>query len=399
MSKIFSDSLNNTYRSLLRWMWVWDKNFFKDLFPALLQNKTGIMSRLTLDDTKKSKKVCSRNSHFFAKENFAKLPEKVEKRCFWLLWEITDEDYICMDEVDIAKPSAKLMEWIYRVHDSSEKKVVNWFLFHWISIRWIPVILQQQDIKNHVKNQYFWDIIKRLLTYTKKKWTIVLDAWYDIKTYMSFLLEQWTNFIVRAKRERFLYDEKWNKLWKMKSFKEWIYEVYLKQDDNSLTKVYFYVKQFEKYDTPMRIYSNTNDRNVEEYKKRWEIETIFKTMKQEYWMEQIQAWSLQVLNNMIATIQMAVAFATHLYWIQHKKESKTFFKCDTFLIKKFERFHWREWWKMNPNMYIRFLSEYVKTWFKKKSKRTSKKHINTEPLESSQQRLFSMRALWKTRVI
>jgi len=46
--------------------------------------------------------------------------------------------------------------------------------------------------------------------------------------------------------------------------------------------VYFYVKQFEKYDAPMRIYSNTNDRDIEEYKKRWEIETIFKTMKQEY---------------------------------------------------------------------------------------------------------------------
>lgn len=399
MSKLLTDSLNNTYRSLLRWMWVWDKNFFKDLFPALLQNKTWIMSKLTLDKNKKAKKVCSRNSHFFAKENFAKLPEKVEKRCFWLLWEIKDNDYICMDEVDIAKPSAKLMEWIYRVHDSSEKKVVNWFLFHWVSIRWIPVILQQQDIKNHIKNQYFWDIIKRLLTYTKKKWTIVLDAWYDIKTYMSFLLEQWANFIVRAKRERFLYDEKWNKLWKMKSFKEWIYEVYLKQDDNSLTKVYFYVKQFEKYDSPMRIYSNTNNRDVEEYKKRWEIETIFKTMKQEYWMEKIQAWSLQVLNNMVATIQMAVAFATNLYWIQHKKESKTFFKCDKFLIKKFERFHWREWWKMNPNMYIRFLWEYVETWFKKKPKKVYKKHINTEPNDSSQQRLFSMRELWKTRVI
>ena len=79
---------------------------------------------------------------------------------------------------------------------------------------------------------------------------------------MSFLLEQWADFIVRAKRERFLYDEKWNKLWKMKSFKEWIYEVYLKQDDNTLTQVYFYVKQFEKYDAPMRIYSNTNDRDV-----------------------------------------------------------------------------------------------------------------------------------------
>jgi hypothetical protein len=61
-----------------------------------------------------------------------------------------------------------------------------------------------------------------------------------------------------------------------------VYEVYLKQDDNTLTKVFFYVKQFDKYDTPMRIYSNTNNRDVEEYKKRWEIETIFKTMKQEY---------------------------------------------------------------------------------------------------------------------
>jgi hypothetical protein len=138
---------------------------------------------------------------------------------------------------------------------------------------------------------------------------------------------------------------------------------------------------------------------VEEYKKRWEIETIFKTMKQEYWMEKIQAGSLQVLNNMIATIQMAVAFATHLYWIQHKKESKTFFKCDKFLIKKFEKFHWREWWKMNPNMYIRFLSEYIATWFKKKPWRITKKHTNTNPKESSQQRLFSMRSLWKTGII
>jgi len=43
------------------------------------------MSKLTLDKNKKAKKVCSRNSHFFAKENFNKLPDKVEKRCFSLL--------------------------------------------------------------------------------------------------------------------------------------------------------------------------------------------------------------------------------------------------------------------------------------------------------------------------
>ncbi|MGZ8887584.1 MAG: hypothetical protein ACXW1A_04900 [Nitrososphaeraceae archaeon] len=43
------------------------------------------MSKITLDKNKKAKKVCDRNSHFLAKENFAKLPDKVEKRCFALL--------------------------------------------------------------------------------------------------------------------------------------------------------------------------------------------------------------------------------------------------------------------------------------------------------------------------
>lgn len=396
MSKLLTDSLNNTYRSLLRWMWVWEKRFFKDFFPWLLESKTSIMSKITLNKDKKAKKVCDRNSHFLAKENFANLPYKVEKRCFSLLWEITDKDYICIDEVDIAKPSAKLMEWIYKVWDSSEKKTVSWFLFHWVSIRWIPVIMQQEDIENYTKNWYFWEIINRLLKYTKKKWTLVLDAWYDMRSYMRFLLSKNTNFIVRAKRERLLYDENWDKIKKMSEFSDWIHEVYLKHDDNTLSKIYFYVKQSPWYDSPMRIYSDTNDRDILEYKKRWEIECIFKRMKQEYEMEKIQAWSLQVLRNIVATIQMAVAFATDMYGWQHQKTSKTFFKCDKFLIRKFKKFHWREWWKMNPNMYIRFLSEYVWDSFKKKQKRSYKKHINTEPKDSAQQRLFSFKSLWKT---
>jgi hypothetical protein len=41
-------------------------------------------------------------------------------------------------------------------------------------------------------------------------------------------------------------------------------------------------------------------------------------MKQEYKMEEIQASSLQVIVNIVATIQMAVAFSHHLYGIQHE---------------------------------------------------------------------------------
>ena len=79
---ILERELEQIYKYLLRGFYVWEKRFFRDFFPSLLQCKTGIMSNISQDASKKKKKVCERNSHFLAKENFAKLPLKVEQRCF-----------------------------------------------------------------------------------------------------------------------------------------------------------------------------------------------------------------------------------------------------------------------------------------------------------------------------
>ena len=53
----------------------------------------------------------------------------------------------------------------------------------------------------------------------------------------------------------------------------------------------------------MRILSNSKEVNVSEYSKRWEIESIFKTMKQEFELEKIQTSSLIVFKNLVASIQ------------------------------------------------------------------------------------------------
>ncbi len=143
-----------------------DKNFFKDFFPALLENKTTIMKKLSLNTKRNMNKTSQRNVHFLAKESFAPLQDKIEKRCISLVWEITDNDYICIDEVDIAKPTAKLMEWISKIRDSSRKTIVNWFIFHWASIKWIPVIMQQEDLQNKFKAEYFWKLIDKLIKFT-----------------------------------------------------------------------------------------------------------------------------------------------------------------------------------------------------------------------------------------
>lgn len=379
------DGLNNTYRSLLRGSCAWDKNFFKDFFCALLQNKSTKLNTLTLMEEKEKDEIGRRNTNFLSKESFAWLPQKVEHRCFSLVWEITDDSYICMDEVDIAKQYAKLMEWLSKVRDGSTGDIVNGYIFLAASIEWIPVILRREDLENRSKSEYFWEVIWKLKKHSKGRWIYVLDALYDAKSYFHFLNEETLNYIIRAKKNRVLYTKDGELLWKMKEMPEGIHEVYLKQDgkqkkrgEKTFTKSYLYVKQFPEYTEPMRIYSNTPERDILEYKKRWEIECIFKTMKQEYQMEKIQAHSLQVIENIVATIQMAVAFAHHLYGIQHEAKGKTFFQCDVKLKNRFTKFVKWQSLTINKNAYIKFIAHVIETMYKHKKKKR-KKIITSQP--------------------
>jgi hypothetical protein len=130
-----------------------------------------------------------------------------------------------MDEVDIAKPSAKLMEWIAKVRDWSTWNIVNWFIFHWVSIKNIPVIIQQEDLTNKFKAEYFSIIIERMIKYTKSKWIYVLDTLYNIASYLDFLNNKWVKYIIRAKKNRWYFDVKSNKKLKLKEFTDWTYEV------------------------------------------------------------------------------------------------------------------------------------------------------------------------------
>jgi len=77
--------------------------------------------------------------------------------------------------------------------------------------------------------------------------------------------------------------------------------------------MFLHIKTNKGYDEPIRIISNNKNIDTGEYKKRWEIESIFKTMKQEFKMEKIQASNLQVLTNMVSIIMLSVALSKSLY--------------------------------------------------------------------------------------
>ena len=142
------------------------------------------------------------------------------------------------------------------------------------------------------------------------------------------------------------------------------------------TTVFLHVKTNKKFPEPIRILSNSENTNTEEYKKRWEIETIFKTMKQEFKMEKIQASNLQVLNNIVAIIQLAVALSSSIYKVTSNFKWTTLFGCGKIFTTRFQKYTKHEALTMNKNSIIWFISSVIKGMYKNWIK--SRKIITTK---------------------
>ncbi len=369
-----------------------DKKFFKDFFVNILKLRTTIMNKLWNLKYKNPNKMSEKIKHFFEKDSFKEFTLKVEKRCFSMIWEVEKNDYIIFDEVDISKQYSKKLEWLAKIRDWSSWKIVNWHMFHWVSIRWISVILEYEDLQNKFKSEYFSKLVNKVEKYAKWKWIYVLDAWYDIASYMEFLNNNVNKWIIRAKKNRIYFDLKTNKHLKLKEFKDWIHKVKINWVSQA---VYLHIKTNPKFNEPMRILSNSRETDVEEYKQRWEIETIFKTMKQEFQLEKLQASSLIVFKNFVATIQLAMALTKTIYNVNN-----SFVKSQKFILSprfryRFEIFTKYRWITMNSNSIVKFIS-YCLTKLYKKPKKIIKNSNNKNSWVLAQLSLFSSDFLVKS---
>jgi len=338
---------------LLRNMWKNDKRFFWEFFRNIMSLRTTIMNKLWVWKYKNPNKMSEKIKHFFEKDSFKDFNLKVEKRCFSMLWEIKKNDYIVFDEVDIAKQYSRKLENLAKVRDSSTWNIVFWYIYHWVSINRIPVILEYEDLTNRFKAEYFWKLIEKVENYAKWNWIYVFDAGYDIASYIDFLNDEVESWIIRAKKNRIYFDLKTNKYLKLKDFKDWVHKVKINWVKEA---VYLHVKSNPKFSEPMRILSNSRKTDIEEYKQRREIETIFKTMKQEFQLEKLQAMSLIVFRNFVATIQLAMALTRVIY-----KQNNSFKENQRFILSpkfksRFHKYTKSQWITMNSNSIVKFIS-------------------------------------------
>jgi hypothetical protein len=386
------------------------------------------MGKLGMNPAKNCEKNTEQARHFFCKESFSDFPHRIEKRCFGLVGEIKDTDCICLDEVDVAKPCAKKMEWLSHVRDGSTWAIVNGYMFHGASIRWIPVILEHEDLGVYSKNQVWKGMIERIIQHVGRalsrrvKGIFLFDAGYDIASYIDFLMEKQCSFVIRAKRDRiwmrYRNDERWvltkeQEECRLDDFSVGVHPVTLPWRKYTL---FMHVKQYAGYGSPIRVVSTmeilpedllhawTKEKpgKVEDipdlYFQRWEIERVFKTMKQEYQMEKIRVRDLVVLKNTFAVMQFAMALSNACFNNETKQNTvkgKRLFRVQDQFIKKFEKYTRRLGLTMNRNSIVNFIAYSLEILYKRPPG-DRRKTINRNPEDFAQMRLFTVSGLQKS---
>jgi hypothetical protein len=361
----------NTVKSLSFWMKKSERKFIRTILENMLEYKTIVLSQLWDTDKKPAKELKNYYSFNLWKWEWSNLWEKVEKIMVKFIWKIDKENnFFCFDTVDTNKNSAKKMEWLKIVRDWSEWTMWNWLKWHWVSIKWILLYLKRERIKKNDKDKtiimdIFDEQVRKILDIFWKWYWILADRWYDDFKKFKLLIELGFFFCIRLKTNRNIKIIKWKGKWKTKlvwELKEWKYTVEIPWVKQHL---YVFIKLFEWFKNPVRVISNKNDeKSIEKYLKRWEIERIFKTSKQEFDFEKVWTKSIQKTENLVYLVQLCLWISAYIYnklhpkfeFIQDKNKNITLEK----LSKKITPFLKKKGVTLNRNSITSFISYYMK---------------------------------------
>ena len=370
---ILKHTLVNVKKSITFWMWKVEKKFFSTILDNIIEYKTPVLSQLWNNLKKWSKKLRKYYTNNLWKIEWLNLPQKIEKVIVKLIWKIDKEnDFFCFDTVDSNKNSAKKMEELKIVRDWSRWTFWNGYVWHWVSIKWILLFLNRESIvekikwiKSTLKFDIFKEQLNKILSIFWYWYWILADRWYDDKEKFNLLIELNFNFVVRLKKNRNVEILEWKNSWTIQNvwrLEEWNYRVKI---DWIEEKLYIFVKRLKWQINPIRVISNINDENnILKYLKRWEIERIFKTLKQEYNFEKIWTMKIQKTDNLVALIQLSFWISSHIFNELEAKKLNNSIKSESIscenILKKIKPFLKKKDLTLNRNSITNFLWYYMK---------------------------------------
>lgn len=361
----------NTVKSVTFWMKKPEKKFFRTILENMLEYRTTVLSQLWDVEKKPAKELKNYYSKHLWKEDWSSLWKKVEKVMVKFIWKIDKENnFFCFDTVDTNKNSAKKMEWLKAVRDGSEWSIWNWFTWHSVSIKSIPLFFKRERIKKDtedktIKMDIFTEQVEKISSLFWPWYWILADRWYDDFKKFQLLIAMWFFFCIRLKTNRNVEILEWKHKWEiLKSWdlEEWNYTVKITWIEQEL---FIFVKALKWLKNPIRVISNINDKkNIEKYLKRWEIERIFKTGKQEFNFEKVWTQSVQKTENLVYLVQLCLGISAYIFnklnpkfeYIQEKNEV---ISCEK-ICKKISPFLKKKGLTFNRNSITSFIAYYMK---------------------------------------
>lgn len=372
---ILKHTILNTVKSVTFWMKKPDVKFFKTTLENMLEYRTTVLSHLWNIEEKPACELKNYYSRHLWKKIWFNLWEKIEKKMIKFIWKIDKENNcFCFDTVDTNKNSAKKMQWLKVVRDWSKWTLWNWFTWHWVSIKAIPLFLKREEIipeerkekleYKSLKYEIFKEQVLKILSIFWNWYWILADRWYDDFKKFKLLIENNFFFCIRLKNNRNLKVVKWKNEWKIVKtwdLAEWNYTVKIDWIEQEL---YVFVKTLNWLKNPIRVISNINEeKNIQRYLERWEIERIFKTWKQEFDFEKVWTKSITKTENLVYLVQLCLGISAYIFnklnpkfeFEQEKNETISLEK----MHKKISPFLKRKGLTLNRNSITSFISYYM----------------------------------------
>jgi hypothetical protein len=310
-STFLHNTIRNDLRAITASCTLPQKRALKDVLLSVMKEGTTIVQHLGSKTTMNKGKQAERFRRHL--EN-VDLSDIIEQRIAKVLPEIEEDDIICYDLSDIAKPTAKKMEGLSRVFDGSERRSSKGYTIHGVSIHNQPIVMELHDANTKTLNQTRLAIVKRIMKKTGTKGIWVWDRGNDDQKLFSDLSDLQLRFIVRLTTKRKVIHKQSGMKVGIADFLPGIYRIIISKTGEEYTLV---IHKHHEMLPPMRVLTNvivTDAKEIiETYLVRWDVENLFKQMKRKYDLEAVRLLSLQKIKNMLALIQLATSVSNRVY--------------------------------------------------------------------------------------
>ncbi len=329
--KHIHDAVRNTVRSLSSTLTKPQTKAVQELLMGLLRDSTAVLNHLNRATNVRIGKQSERYRRHL--ENID-ITDAVEERIFHTLPPLKKNTVIAYDLGDIAKPHAKKMEGVHDIYDGSERKISRGYELHGVSIHNQPVMTEIHDAGRKTLNQVREDIIDRVTKNVGTQGIWVYDRGNDDKKLFASNVRRKLRFVIRLKKNRKFIHHPSGMKQAVEDFLPGVYDVRVPGQRWVYTLV---VYEHLEEKTPIRVLvRGVKVRRAKAiigtYLLRWDIENLYKQMKEKFGLEQIRLLSLKKVRNLLALIRLATSISNRAFaeLVEEEQSTATFELSMTF---------------------------------------------------------------------